>query len=123
MFILFPMKLLLDQNIRSETLDFLRDLELDVTSTRELKIERLSDDEIMEIAKELNRIVVTFNSDFGDIRYFPPGSHPGVIRLKIEPQILEVVHPILKYLFKTVKHTDLENALTIVTESKIRIRK
>ncbi len=64
------MKLLLDQNIRIETLDFLRNLNLDVISTREIKLERAEDAEILVVAKKLGRIIVTFNFDFPDIRHF-----------------------------------------------------
>ncbi len=115
-------KLLLDQNLRTETLHFLRSLGLDVTSTRELGMSAATDQEIAQYAISHNRIVVTFDHDFGDIRDFPVGSNPGVIRLRIEPQILEVVHPILKYLFDNVEHEKLKGALTIVTNSKIRTR-
>ena len=116
-------KLLLDQNLRVETLEFLRSLNLDVTSTRELDLKKATDDEIMEVATEKDRIVVTFNSDFGDIRVYPPGSCPGVIRLRIEPQTIEVVHPVLEHLFSSIEHEELKGTLTTVTRDKIRIRR
>jgi predicted nuclease of predicted toxin-antitoxin system len=76
-------KLLLDQSLRAETLEFLRGLGLDVTSTRELAMGQATDDEIAEWAARNGRIVVTFNHHFGDVRQFPPGRSPGVIRLRI----------------------------------------
>ncbi|MBM3211545.1 hypothetical protein FJZ33_04940 [Candidatus Poribacteria bacterium] len=70
-------KLLLDQNLRIETLQFLRDMGLDVISTRELGMDNATDQEIAEFAITHDRIVVTFDHDFGDIRDFPVGSNPG----------------------------------------------
>lgn len=116
-------KLLLDQNLRIETLQFLRDLALDVVSTRELGMGRATDQDIAQWAITQDRIIVTFNHDFGDIRNFPVGSNPGVIRLRIEPQTLEVVHPVLEALFSSVEHEKLKGALTIVTRNKVRIRR
>jgi predicted nuclease of predicted toxin-antitoxin system len=116
-------KLLLDQNMRSDTLEFLRSLGLDATSTRELGMHTATDAEIARWAAENDRIVMTFDSDFGGIRTFPIGSAPGVIRLRIEPQTTEVVHPVLEALFRTIEHESLRRALTTVTRSKIRIRR
>jgi len=115
-------KFLLDQNIRADTLEFLRTLGLDVTSTRELGLEQAADDEIVKIAQTLGAVTITFNMDFADIRFYPPSAHSGVIRLRIEPQTIEVVHPILKNLFTTIPHDQFKGALTTVTKDKIRIR-
>lgn len=117
------LKLFLDQNLRVETVEFLRQLGLDVISTRELGLSRATDGEIAAVAIAQDRIFMTFNHDFVDIRDFPVGSNPGVIRLRIEPQTPEVVHPVLEALFRTVPHDRLKGALTIVTRSKVRIRR
>lgn len=87
------MRFLLDQNLRVQTKRFLQQLGHDVIDTRDLELERATDQEIMDVARSQNRIVITYNSDFADIRDFPPGSHPGVIRLRIHPQTDEMLHP------------------------------
>ena len=117
------LKLLLDQNVRADTLPFLRGLGLDATSTRELGMERATDDEISAWASENGHIVVTFNEDFADIRSFAFGENPGVIRLRIEPQTTEVVHPVLEALLRDIPHQQFMGALTIVSPTKVRIRR
>lgn len=118
------LRLLLDQNLRVETSDFLRqlELELDVVSTRELRMSRASDRDIAEVAVAEDRVIVTFNHDFGDLRDFPIGGTPGVIRLRIEPQTLETVHPVLETVFRRIDHKKFKRALTTVTKDKVRIR-
>jgi predicted nuclease of predicted toxin-antitoxin system len=113
---------LLDQNIRADTLEFLRTLGLDVTSTRELGLQQASDDEIAKVARDIDAVIVTFNMDFADIRFYPLGAHAGVSRLRIEPQTIEVVHPILENLFTTIPGEQFQGALTTGTKDKIRIR-
>lgn len=115
--------LFLDQNIAPETADFLRELGFYVTSTRELGMARATDDQIARFAATENLIVLTFNGDFGDIREYPPGSYPGVIRLRVYPQTIETLHPVLQNFFDRVDLNDIERALVILDNNRYRIRR
>jgi predicted nuclease of predicted toxin-antitoxin system len=117
------MRLLLDQNLRVQTKTFLRELGYDVIDTRDLGLMRASDREIAEVAKREDRIIVTYNSDFGDIRHFPPGQHSGIIRLRIHPQTEEILHPRLKEFLESVDAEQLQGALVILDNFKARIRR
>ena len=119
---MIPLRLFLDQNLRVETKEFLIGLGCDVVSARDLGMSRSSDEEIAAAARRENRIVMTFNGDFSDVRALDPG-HPGVIRLRIEPQIIEVVHPVLARFFEQVAWERLAGALTTVTNARVRIRR
>ncbi len=114
---------LLDQNLRQTTAVYLRDLGFDAVSTRDLGLEYASDDEILAVASEQGRIVLTYNGDFGNVRDYPLGSHAGIIRLRVHPQIDEVLHPILKQLLNFASVESLAGALTLVDNHKIRIRR
>jgi predicted nuclease of predicted toxin-antitoxin system len=118
------LRLLLDQNLSPETSRFPREeMGFDVNDTRQLGLEAASDTEIAEYAAREGRIVVPFDSDFGDIREFQPGDNPGVIRLKIHPQTTELLHPILRDFFSKVSETDLRGALVTVEPGFYRIRR
>jgi predicted nuclease of predicted toxin-antitoxin system len=117
------MRFLLDQNLRVQTKEFLRNLGHDVVDTRDLGLARATDREIAEVAARENRIIITYNSDFGDIREFPPGSYPGIIRLRTYPQTEEVLHPRLKELLESVSAKQLKGALAILNNVKVRIRR
>lgn len=67
--------------------------------------------------------MVTYNSDFGDIREFPPGSCPGVIRLRVHPQTDEVLHPRLAEFLSNGEPEQLCGALVILDNIQARIRK
>jgi predicted nuclease of predicted toxin-antitoxin system len=114
---------LLDQNLRQTTVDFLRSLGFDAVSTRDLGLQHASDIQILAAAIGQRRLVLTYNADFGDVREFPPGTYLGVIRLRIHPQIDEVVHPILERVFDLIPPEALLGALTVVDNHKIRIRR
>lgn len=88
------MRLLLDQNLSPHTTSFLRDLGYDVRDVRELNLLGVGDEALLRVAEKGKRIVITFDTDFANTIEFPLGSHAGVIRLKIVPQTLEILHPI-----------------------------
>lgn len=105
-----------------QTKAFLRALGHNVTDTREQSMSRATDEEIMAFAQREDRIVVTFTSDFGNILEFPPGTYPGVIRLKVRPQTVEVLHPILEEFFQKVSEEYLRGTLAVIENYRFRLR-
>jgi predicted nuclease of predicted toxin-antitoxin system len=61
----FP--LLADENVNPEVIEFLRKAGLDVDSVAEKSNFGLSDAEVLRQATEVGRIVLTHDSDFGDL--------------------------------------------------------
>lgn len=116
------MHLFCDQNIMTETVDFLRRHGHDVISTRDVGLTLAPDDEVMAFAIKENRILLTYNADFGDIRLFPVGTHAGIIRLRVTQQTAEHLHPILESALGQLMDKDLSGKLITVTKTAIRIR-
>ena len=116
-------RFLLDQNLSPQTTLFLRNLGYDITDTRELNLYGATDAEILQQAKSQNRIVITFNSDFADVSDIPLGTHPGVIRLKIIPQTLGILHPLLEKRLIALEEENIGGCLVIIDNWRIRIRR
>ncbi len=116
-------RFLLDQNLRVQTKEFLRKLGYDAVDKRNLGLEQATDQEIMDVASQQDRIVITYNSDFADIREFPPGDYPGVIRLRIHPQTDEMLYPRLEELLRRVGAEKLRGALVVLDNVKARLRR
>ena len=74
------MRLLLDQNLSSQTTAFLGGLGYDVIDIRQSNLLGATDGEIVHHAQREGRIVITFDADFADMSEFPLGTHAGVIR-------------------------------------------
>ena len=111
-----------DQNIMVETVEFLRRQGHDVLSTRDVGLALAPDEKVMAFAIEDNRILLTYNADFGDIRLFPVGTHAGIIRLRVTQQTAEVLHPILERALGQLADRDLSGKLITVTKTAVRIR-
>jgi predicted nuclease of predicted toxin-antitoxin system len=85
------MKLLLDQDVYAATARFLLDLGHDVVPVASIGLSRTQDQEILRVAQEQNRILVTRDRDFGHL-VFVKELGAGVIYLRILPATLDVVH-------------------------------
>jgi predicted nuclease of predicted toxin-antitoxin system len=116
------MHLFCDQNIMVETVEFLRQQGHDVSSTREAGLAAAPDEEVMAFAVRQDRILLTYNADFGDIRLFPVGTHAGIIRLRVTQQTAEALHPVLKSAIGQLADKDLSGKLVTITKTAIRIR-
>ena len=80
-----PLNLYLDQMLRLDVAQALRNEGHDVMRTSEVGQARADDNEILEKAIVEDRILVTLDEHFGDWVILPLSKHPGVIRLKIDP--------------------------------------
>ena len=105
------MKLLLDQDVYAATAQFLFDLGHDVVLVASLGLSRARDEEILRIAQEQNRILVTRDRDFGNL-VFVRELGAGVIYLRILPSTQNVVHTELERVLRL--HTDEELAQSFV---------
>jgi len=92
--------LYLDQMIRTELAELLRQEGHDVLRAIDAGQDRADDARIMERVIAEGRVLVTLDEHFGDWAILPIEKHPGVIRLKIHPptvgRLAEYLLPILR---------------------------
>lgn len=89
------LKLLLDANISPETAKYIRKKGYSVRSILEENSGNITDEDIILIAKKENRLIVTFDYDFAEIRYFKEWGSVGIIYLRTKIQTVEHVNSIL----------------------------
>lgn len=77
---------------------------------------------ILAAAKTENRILLTFDLDFADVRHYPPGSHAWIAVFRLHDQRWRSLEkPVTRLLASDL--TKLELGLTIVEESRVRYRR
>ena len=84
------LKLLADDNIPKSVVIKLRNSGIDIIRASEVK-RGMSDEEIVDIAIRDQRIVITFDKDFGKLIIEKRFKIPGLILLKFEPKSKEYV--------------------------------
>ena len=115
------MKILADENIEREFIEALREADFDVLSVRESHI-GAADDEILQIAVENRAVVLTYDTDFGELIFrFGLECH-GVILLRVHG--LSLAEKAQLTILAILEHeAEIENAFTVISENSVRIRK
>lgn len=116
------MKLFLDENLSPQHAAALRELGYDAVSVTEAGLSGESDTKVREFAIESGRVLVTLDSDFGNILRFPTAGTPGVIRLKIHPPTEEAIREQILKTLRVLKDTSLVGCLAVSHGDIIRIR-
>jgi predicted nuclease of predicted toxin-antitoxin system len=73
------MKLKLDENLSCHLKPALIELGHDVMTAADENLLSHPETEIAKTAKEEQRMLLTLDIEFADLRKYPPSSHPGVI--------------------------------------------
>lgn len=113
------MKLLIDENAPGTIVEVLRNCGYDLLWIREYR-RGMDDEEIVCLSVSDNRVILTFDKDFGELIYQLKMNTPGVLLARIadnqicKKRILELLK----------KHGDeLKGYFTVLTQNRIRRRR
>lgn len=113
-------RLLIDQMFDHTVRDALRGQGFDVVAVSEIDMATADDAEIMQWAINNSRTVLTLDDHFGDWSILPLSSHPGVIRLKVNPTTSENTLKLLIPFLERHSGRNFSNCLVIVRKTGIR---
>ena len=116
------MQFFADECVYRVTVDLLRSWEHDVHTAQETGLAGKPDDQILAYAVKHERVLITIDMDFSNIRHYPPKTHKGIIVAKMRPRNAEQVHYVLEELLSTIKEGALNQSLVIVAQNTYRIR-
>lgn len=118
-------RILLDQNIPIALLGWLRE-KLPIWKIRhlnELGFQGKTDEFLYLWAQQNNAIIITYDEDFADSRFYQLGHHNGVIRLRVWPTTIEQTQSAMERLITDLPSTQWHGCLIIIDNKKIRVRK
>ena len=113
------MRLLANENFPKEAVEALRKDGHDVNWVR-MECPGVSDREVLTVAQTENRIVLTFDKDFGKLA-FRSGLHPasGVILFRIKPRSPRFVAIFAVKAFRS--HSGWEGHFSVLQENRVRM--
>ena len=114
-------KFLIDESVEYRIVKFLRERNFDVLAITE-KFPSAPDVDVLSIAYKEKRVLITNDKDFGEIVFKDKKVSHGVILIRMPFNTTEEKIIKLDQTLK-VKTTRIIKAFTVVTESKVRIRK
>jgi predicted nuclease of predicted toxin-antitoxin system len=118
------MRFLLDADMSRSSAAVLRGLGHDVTDVRDVGLGSASDDEIFRYAQTEQRIIITADLDFADVRMYPPGTHAGIIAVRLPDHFkTAAINRVLETAIPQLERTEISQTLVIIETDSIRIRR
>lgn len=116
------LRLKVDENLPIEVVALLNDAGHDAMSVIDQGLGGRPDPEVAEICRQEDRVIVTLDLDFADIRIYEPRDFAGIVVLRLtvldKPRLLSSVKRLILLLVPEA----LTGKLWIVNESSVRIR-
>ena len=117
------MKIKLDENLPATLVEILAAAGHDVDTAPQEGLAGRSDPEVWQASQTALRFFITQDLDFSDIRRYQPGTHHGLLLVRLaEPSRRGLIER-LQHLFATEAIETWERCFVVVTDRKIRIRR
>jgi predicted nuclease of predicted toxin-antitoxin system len=114
------MKIKLDENLPIRLASLLRDLGHDVHTAHDENLLGHTDLEIWEATQKESRFLVTQDLDFSDLRQFKPGSHHGILLVRLSSRSRRNLVERIGELFQKEAVGEWAGCFVVATERKIR---
>jgi predicted nuclease of predicted toxin-antitoxin system len=116
------MQFKIDENLPIELAELLINAGYDAQTANDQRLQGTKDSILMDVCKSENRILVTLDTDFSDIRAYPPKEFCGIIVLRVRIQAKHHIIKVFSSIIQLISREPLIQHLWIVEETKIRIR-
>lgn len=117
------MKFLADMGISPRTVNYLRTKGYDAIHLAEQRLQTLEDSEILEKARQENRIVLTVDLDFGYLLAISGGLLPSVILFRLGNESYEMINDRLDEILVKYEEYLKTGAIISVRDDSDKVRK
>ncbi len=117
------MRIKLDENLHTDVAAVLATSGHDVDTVADEGLLGADDASVSVAATREDRLIVTLDRGFGDIRLYPPGTHAGVLVLRLSRHSLPETKSALEHLVSKVDLDDLAGCVAVYRDGNLRIRR
>ncbi|BCL36137.1 DUF5615 family PIN-like protein [Nostoc sp. MS1] len=117
------MKLLLDQGLPLSAAGLLKSVGIDTVHVSEIGLSTAEDTEIIQIAREAGRIIITLDADFHTLLAIDEANSPSVIRIRIERLRAQALTDLLRKVINECADELNQGVAVTVEPTRIRIRR
>ena len=115
------MKFKLDENIPVDLARVLSGLGHDVDTVPQEALMGRPDSVVWACAQEAARLLITQDLDFADMRRFAPGTHNGILLVRLDHPCRRALVDRVGMLFLNEPIEEWRGSLVVVTDRKIRV--
>lgn len=116
------MKFKLDENLPVSSAAILAGAGHDVDTVGQEGLSGAPDPEVVAAAAAAGRVLVSLDVGLGDIRAYPPGSHAGIVVLRLTDQSAPAVGKAVSDLAALTNADGLAGAVSVLQRGLLRIR-
>ena len=112
----------IDENLPIEIANLLVGASYDAKTVNDQQLQGVKDPILIDVCRTEHRVLVTLDTDFSDIRAYPPEEFAGIIVLRVGSQAKNHVSKVFRSIMPLIGREPLIQHLWIVEETKVRIR-
>lgn len=116
------MQFKVDENLPREVADLLQSHSHDAKTVNDQSMVGRPDDDLAEACRAESRTLITIDTDFADIRTYPPQAYSGIIVLRPTLQSKQHVLNLVAQMIPRLDPAQLIGFLWVVDEGGIRVR-
>ena len=117
------MKIKLDENLPAEISVALKTLGHDVQTVHEEGLAGAADSDIWEACQRERRFLLTQDLDFSSVKIFEPGSHAGILLVRLRSASRQNLAIRIQEVFQTEDVSSWTACFVVATERKVRVRR
>jgi predicted nuclease of predicted toxin-antitoxin system len=117
------MRIKLDENLPSSMADLLTRAGHDVDTSPQEDLIGADDQELWQAAQATERFLITQDLDFSDIRRFAPGTHFGLLLIRLDHPSRRALLERMRQILETENIESWRRCLVVATRHKIRVRR
>jgi predicted nuclease of predicted toxin-antitoxin system len=115
------MRIKLDENLPVGLSSPLRKLDHDVSTAHDEDLNGKPDSDIWQAAQREARVLITQDLDFSDLRTFVPGTHHGIVLVRLRSPSRRTLIERIVFVFSTESVEAWSGCFVIVSSRKIRV--
>ncbi len=115
------MQFKIDENVPVEVADMLREAG-HIDTVHAEKLTGTDDKHLSIVCRTENRVLITLDIGFADIRTYPPNEFPGFLVVRSKRQDKPFILDVFQRLIPIIEKGEITGKLWIVEEKRIRVR-
>ncbi|MFW6133624.1 MAG: DUF5615 family PIN-like protein [Planctomycetota bacterium] len=115
------MQIKIDENLPRRAAELLRELGHDVQTVAQEDLTGAEDHRVWQAAQQEQRLLITQDLDFSDMRDYRPGEHAGLLLLRLKLPGRNALLAAIERLFRTENVASWGRCLVIASETKLRV--
>jgi predicted nuclease of predicted toxin-antitoxin system len=116
------MRFKIDENLPVEVVETLQQAGHNAETVHSEKLTGTDDQHLSTVCQSENRVLITLDIGFADIRSYPPDKLPGIIVVRTKRQDEPYILGIIQRMVPAIEKEELTGKLWIVEEKRIRVR-